>query len=132
VTRVVDGDTIVVSLDGREERVRYIGLDAPEVANVDAGTVAECGGDEARTANERLVAGAQIVLERDVSDHDRFGRLLRHVWLQDGEWRLIGRELVETGAAEARSYPPDTTRAAELDAAEQRARGRTAGIWGSC
>lgn len=132
VIRVVDGDTIVVRTGDREERVRYIGLDAPEVANVDAGTVAECGGDEARTANERLVAGEQIVLERDVSDRDRFGRLLRHVWLQDGGWRLIGRELVEAGAAEARSYPPDTTRDGELDAAERGARGRAAGIWGSC
>ena len=132
VTRVVDGDTIVVRLDGREERVRYIGLDAPEVANVGAGTVAECGGDEARTANERLVAGEQIVLERDVSDRDRFGRLLRHVWLEDGGWRLVGRELVEAGAAEARSYPPDTTRDGELDAAERSARGRAAGMWGSC
>lgn len=132
VTRVVDGDTIVVRLDGREERVRYIGLDAPEVANVDAGTVAECGGDEARTANERLVTGQQIVLERDVSDRDRFGRLLRHVWLEDGGWRLIGRELVAAGAVEARSYPPDTTRDGELDAAERGARGRAAGIWGSC
>jgi micrococcal nuclease len=132
VTRVVDGDTIVVRLDGREERVRYLGLDAPEVANVDAGTAAECGGDEARIANERLVAGELIVLERDVSDHDRFGRLLRHVWLEDGGWRLVGRELVEAGAAEARSYPPDTTRDGELDAAERGARERAAGMWGAC
>ena len=132
VTRVVDGDTVVVRIGDREERVRYIGLDAPEVANVGAVTAAECGGDEARTANERLVAGQQLVLERDVSDRDRFGRLLRHAWLEDGGWRLIGVELLESGAVEARSYPPDTTRDAELDAAEQRARDRDAGIWGAC
>lgn len=132
VIRVVDGDTISVRVGGREERVRYIGLDAPEVANVGAGTVAECGGDEARTANGRLVAGEQLVLERDVSDRDRFGRLLRHAWLEGGEWRLIGLELVESGAAEARSYPPDTRRDDELEAAERRARDRGAGIWGAC
>lgn len=132
VLRVVDGDTIVVRIGGREERVRYIGLDAPEVANAGAGTAAECGGDEARTANELLVAGEDLVLERDVSDRDRFGRLLRHAWLANGDWRLVGFELVEAGAVEARSYPPDTTRDAELDAAERRARDRGAGIWGAC
>ncbi len=123
---------IVVRIEGREERVRFIGLDAPEVANASAGTAAECGGDEARTVNERLVAGEELVLERDVSDRDRFGRLLRHAWLEDGAWRLVGLELVEAGAVEARSYPPDTTRDADLDAAERRARDRDAGIWGDC
>lgn len=132
VVRVVDGDTIVVRIGGREERVRYIGLDAPEIANRDAGTAAECGGDAARTANERLVAGEDVVLERDVSDRDRFGRLLRHAWLDGGAWRLIGLELVEAGAAEARSYPPDTTRDLDLAAAERRARERDAGIWDDC
>lgn len=130
--RVVDGDTIVVRIGGREERVRYIGLDAPEVANAGAGTDAECGGDEARAANELLVVGEQLVLERDVSDRDRFGRLLRHVWLEEGGWRLIGLELVKAGAVEARSYPPDTKRDAQLDAAEGNARDRDAGIWGAC
>lgn len=132
VLRVVDGDTIVVLIDGREERVRYIGLDAPEVASEGAGTEAECGGDEARAANGYLVAGEEVVLERDVSDRDRFGRLLRHVWLEADGWRLIGLELVEAGAVEARSYRPDTTRDPEVDAAEQRARDRGAGIWGAC
>lgn len=132
VIRVVDGDTIVVRIGGQEERVRYIGLDAPEVANAGAGSAAECGGDEASAANELLVAGEQLVLERDVSDRDRFGRLLRHAWLEEGGWRLIGLELVKAGAVEARSYPPDTRRDAELDAAERSARDRDAGIWGVC
>lgn len=132
VLRVVDGDTIVVRIVGRDERVRYIGLDAPEVANAGAGTPTECGGDAARTANERLAAGEQIVLERDVSDRDRFGRLLRHVWLEDDGWQLIGLELVEAGVVEARSYPPDTRRDREFGAAEDRARDRGAGIWGAC
>ena len=132
VLRVVDGDTIVVRVGDREERVRYIGLDAPEVADAGSGTPAECGGDEARTANERLVAGEWLILERDVSDRDRFGRLLRHAWLENGAWRLAGLELVEAGAVEARSYPPDIARDAELDAAERRARDAGLGIWGGC
>jgi micrococcal nuclease len=132
VIRVVDGDTIVVRIGGDEERVRYIGLDAPEVADAGAGTAAECGADEARAVNERLVVGEPVVLERDVSDRDRFGRLLRHAWLEAGGWRLIGLELVEAGAVEARSYPPDTGRDAQLDAAERSARDLGAGIWGAC
>ena len=129
VVRVVDGDTIVVRIAGREERVRYIGVDAPEVANARTGEAAECGGSEARDANAALLDGAVVELERAVSDRDRFGRLLRHVWVGDV---LASRQLVRQGAVEARSYPPDTDRDAELDAAEREARERSIGIWGSC
>lgn len=132
VVRVVDGDTIVVRIDGRQERVRYIGLDAPELADLVGGTPAECGADDAAEANERLVAGAPLVLERDASDRDRFGRLLRHAWIPGDEWRHVGVELVRGGAVEARSYPPDTGRDAELAAAERGAREARAGIWGAC
>ena len=133
VVHVTDGDTIVVIVDGARERVRYVGIDAPEVANAAAGTGAECGGDAARQENADLVAGQQVLLERDVSDRDRFGRLLRHVWVADDErWLLVGERLVETGAVEARSYPPDTTRDRRLDAAERRARDAGVGVWGSC
>ena len=133
VVHVTDGDTIVVTLQGTRERVRYVGLDAPEVANAEEGTPAECGGDDARDANADLVSGREVVLERDSSDRDRFGRLLRHVWISDGtSWLLVGERLVEAGAVEARSYPPDTTRDARLDAAERHAREAGLGIWGSC
>jgi micrococcal nuclease len=133
VERVTDGDTIVVIVDGRRERVRYIGLDAPEVANAEEGTPAECGGDEARSANARLVVGNEVVLERDDSERDRFGRLLRHVWLEANDgWRLVGERLVEDGMVEARSYPPDTAHDGQLDRAERRARDAGLGIWGSC
>lgn len=132
VVRVVDGDTILVEVDGARERVRYIGLDAPEVANAENGTPAECGSDAARVANEALVMGSSVGLERDISDRDRFGRLLRHVWLLDGEDRLVGALLVADGAVEARSYPPDTGRDGQLDALERAARDAGAGIWGAC
>lgn len=129
VLRVVDGDTIVVRVAGREERVRYIGVDAPELANADTGQPAECGGPAAQDANAAIVDGATVELERDASDRDRFGRLLRHVWVGDA---LASRQLVLAGVVEARSYPPDTVRDGELDAAEREARQRGAGIWGSC
>lgn len=132
LVRVVDGDTIVVRIDEREERVRYIGIDAPELASPDRGLAAACGGEEAAAANARLLTDTTIVLERDVSDRDRFGRLLRHAWIEGDAWRLIGRELVAAGLVEARSYPPDTLRDDELDAAERAARARGDGIWGAC
>lgn len=133
VERVVDGDTIVVSLDSQRERVRYVGVDAPELANAEAGTAAECWAEEARDANERILDGVEVLLERDVSDRDRFGRLLRHVWVADGgRWRLVGEELAAAGAVEVRSYPPDTGRDVELQGAEREARRAGAGLWSGC
>jgi endonuclease YncB( thermonuclease family) len=100
---VSDGDTIRVVVDGQEVRVRYIGIDTPEV-----GEGAEPFGAEAAEANERLVAGRTVVLERDVSDTDRFGRLLRHVWLEtDAGWVLVSRELLRLGLAQVVTFPPD-------------------------
>jgi micrococcal nuclease len=133
VVRVADGDTITVEFDGREERVRYVGIDAPEVANQRAATPEECGGEAAQRANADLVSGRTVVLEADVSDRDRFGRLLRHAWVaDDGAWILVSERLVAIGAAEARSYPPDMGRDAQLVAAERAARDAGRGIWGDC
>jgi micrococcal nuclease len=133
VARVVDGDTVIVTRGGREERVRYIGVDAPELASSESGAPAECGAVAAAEANRALVEGMAVELERDVSDRDRFGRLLRHAWIvADGERALVAALLARTGAVEARSYPPDTRHDERLDAAESLARSEAAGIWGSC
>lgn len=131
VIRVSDGDTIVVRIGSRQARVRYIGIDTPEVAA--AGHTAEPWADAADRANRALVAGRDVVLERDVSEVDRYDRLLRYVWLPpasaaDG-WVLVNLELVEAGLAEAREYPPDTRYAGVLDAAEQEARKAGRGLW---
>ena len=133
VVLVADGDTVTIEIDGRRERLRYIGVDAPELANADAGLPAECGAEAARAANVALVADSTIALERDVSDRDRFGRLLRHPWIvADGEWLLVTEALVADGSVEARSFRPDTLHDGELDAAERGAIERGAGIWGDC
>jgi len=97
VTRVIDGDTIVIE---GGVRVRYIGVDAPELY-----PEAQACGIEARQANCRLVEGKTVRLERDVSDTDRYGRWLRYVYV-DGV--MVNAELVRQGLARARAYPPDT------------------------
>lgn len=133
VERVVDGDTVLVEIDGRVERVRYVGIDAPELAPVDAGRTADCFGPEARERHAELVAGRQLRMTRDHSDRDRFDRLLRHAWVEvDGEWVHVGELLVAAGAARARSYPPDTALDSRLAAAERRASDGGAGLWGAC
>ncbi len=116
--RVIDGDTIVVS---KRRRVRYIGVDTPEV-----GDEPQYYGPEATSFNQGLVVGTKVRLERDVSDVDRFGRLLRFVYA-DGI--LVNAELVREGYARARVYPPDTRYARCLAALEAEARDAGRGMW---
>jgi micrococcal nuclease len=79
VVRVVDGDTIVVSLAGREERVRYIGVDTPET--VKPGAPVECFGKKASARNKALLPpGTEVRLDRDAEERDRYGRLLAYVY----------------------------------------------------
>ena len=124
VTFVIDGDTVRVRmLDGREVPVRYIGIDAPERET-------EPLWEESTELNEDLVDGREVFLEKDVSDTDQFGRLLRHVWIPDDfGWQLINAEIVRLGMADAKTYPPDTLWDPEYAAAESEARASHAGIW---
>ncbi len=116
--RVVDGDTIVLS---GGDRVRYIGVDTPEV-----GADPEHYGGEAMEFNRRLVEGRRVTLQRDTSDRDRFGRLLRFVYA-DGI--LVNAELVREGFARARVYPPDTRYSECFASLEQEARESRIGLW---
>ena len=126
---VTDGDTIVVSLAGGTFDLRYIGIDTPET--VAPGSPVGCFGPQASAANTSLVAGETVLLERDVSETDRYGRLLRYVWVeQPSGWLMVNRELVRLGYAQAATYPPDV-RYADLFVADQRdAREAGRGLWG--
>ncbi len=125
VVRVVDGDTIVVRLDGASVTVRYIGMDTPET--VDPQRPVQCYGPEATKRNVALVAGKAVELEPDGQDRDRYGRLLRHVWV---EGRIVGLVLLEEGYADVERYPnryrDDFTRARDA------ALGQGWGLWGAC
>ncbi len=118
VIRVIDGDTIEVLLNRLTYRVRYIGVDTPE-------TYEPCY-DEATAANRTLVGGQTVTLVKDISETDRYGRLLRYVYVGDV---FVNAELAAGGYAQASTYPPDVAHAdlfAAL-AAEARAAGR--GCW---
>jgi micrococcal nuclease len=129
VLRVTDGDTITVDIAGLDFEVRYIGIDAPEKSG--PFTQPEWLGPEAAQANELLVGGQTVFLERDVTEVDRFDRLLRYVWLRTGDgWLLVNRELVRQGLADAQAYRPDTRWQDELDEAEREARADQLGLWG--
>ena len=79
MVNVVDGDTIDVTVDGVERRVRYIGIDTPETVHPTRGV--ELYGKDASACNAQLVEGKTVQLEKDVSETDRYGRLMRYVWL---------------------------------------------------
>ena len=125
VINIVDGDTIDVLFDGQKLRVRYIGIDTPET--VDPRRPVECFGREASERNRQLVEGKTVGLERDASEADRFGRLLRYVWV-DGE--MVNATLVEQGYAKAITFPPDVRYAELFAALETQARADGRGLWG--
>jgi micrococcal nuclease len=96
VVRVIDGDTIEVSIGGKIYKVRYIGIDTPETG--------EWMAPEATAMNKKLVGGEVVGLEKDVSETDRYGRLLRYVWVGD---LMVNAELLWLGCAQVSTYPPD-------------------------
>jgi micrococcal nuclease len=130
VVRVIDGDTIRVAIDGQEYSVRYIGIDTPET--VDPRQPVQWMGPEASAANKELVEGQTVVLEKDVSEVDRYGRLLRYVWLDRSTgWLLVNQELVRLGYAHSSSYPPDVRYQDLFRMVEGVAREAGIGLWGA-
>jgi len=118
VTRVIDGDTITIE---GGYRVRYIGIDTPEVY-----PELEAFGMEAWQANRRLVEGKEVRLERDASETDKYGRLLRYVYVDD---IFVNAELVRQGLARAKAYPPDIKHQDYLEQMETKAKEAGRGIW---
>lgn len=118
VTHVIDGDTIDVLIDGDEYRVRYIGINTPERD--------ESCYQDATNANAAFVRGQTVTLVRDVSETDRYGRLLRYVYVGS---TFVNAELVRQGYAENVEYPPDTANAAWFGRLAREARAANLGCW---
>lgn len=137
VDRVVDGDTIRVTVRGgsgaipatASAPVRLLNVDAPEARHPSRGV--ECGGPEATARVEQLLpAGATVWLATDRSDTDRYDRYLRAVWTGDGIF--VNAVLVEEGLAAAVLFPPDDRWHPELVELEQAARAAAVGNWSRC
>lgn len=127
VERVVDGDTIEVSIEGGEEDVRYIGVDTPET--VKPGEPVQCFGPQASEANHDLVEGRTVRLSFDRELRDDYGRLLAYVRVGD---TFVNERLLEGGYARTLAIPPNTAYASRFDAVERRASAAGEGLWGSC
>lgn len=126
VVSVVDGDTIKVEFGGAQYTIRLIGINTPET--VHPSKPVEWMGPEASEANKRLVEGQVVYLEKDVSETDRYGRLLRYVYLVDG--LFVNAELVRLGYAQVSTYPPDVRYTDLFLEMQQEARESERGLWG--
>ena len=145
VTEVIDGDTIKLETG---ETVRYLEVNSPEIWKMENDSwvkTQECFSEEAKKANEELVLGKTVKLEKDVSDKDKYGRLLRYIWLcnspsperrGEGEvfpaCQFINLDLVKTGFASSMIIKPDTKFAKEIIGAEKEAKDNNLGLWKNC
>ena len=124
VVKVIDGDTIKLE---NGEVVRYIGIDTPET--VHPSEPVQCFGKEASDKNEELVEGKLVKLEKDITDKDKYGRLLRYVWVGD---LFVNDYLTRQGYAYAYTYPPDVKYSEQFVQAQQEARENNRGLWAGC
>lgn len=130
VLGVSDGDTLRVRVDGRSERVRLLGIDAPE--SVHPSKSRQCFGKEASSRMQSLAQSKQVrlVADRSQGDRDRYGRLLRYVELEDGT--DVGLALVSGGFARERTYDGGYARQARYRSAQASAKSTEVGLWAAC
>ncbi len=145
VTRVIDGDTIEVIINSVKQKVRYIGINAPET--VAPRKPVACFGREASDKNKELVLGKTVRLEKDISETDKYGRLLRYAYVVSPE-RLVSEVepgveglngsdsvnnlLVKSGYAYSSTYPPDVKYQKIFQESLKYAKEQKLGLWGKC
>lgn len=129
VAKVVDGDTIEL---GNGKVVRFIGIDTPET--VDPRRPVGCFGKEASNETKKLLSGKEVILQKDVSETDKYKRLLRYVFLtlENGQTLFVNDYLVREGFAKVLTYPPDVKFNEQLRIAERLAKEGEKGLWGRC
>ncbi len=130
VVRVVDGDTMIIDIEGVDTKVRMIGFDTPET--VDPRSPVECFGKEASNHLKSLSpAGTRVRLERDTEQFDRYRRTLGYVY-RASDGMFLNLQMVRDGYANTLSIEPNTTYAAEFLKAEREARNNGLGLWSKC
>ncbi len=129
VTKVIDGDTFEIE-DGK--RVRILGVDTPETK--DPRKPVQCFGKEASNKNKELLEGKRVILEKDITDKDKYNRLLRFVYLplEDGSLLFVNDYLIREGYAMVLTIPPDVKFAEQFLKAQKQARMEKRGLWQKC
>ena len=130
VKHVVDGDTIDISIGGKTERVRLIGINTPETKHPTKGV--ECFGPEASAYTEQLLPkGTALRVERDVEARDKYGRLLLYVYIASNNV-FVNLDLVMNGYARPMVFEPNTAHKADFAQAATQAELRNVGLWQAC
>jgi micrococcal nuclease len=130
VTRVVDGDTIKVSVDGRKDTVRYIGMDTPE--SVKPNTPVQCYAEIASHENARLLPpGQRVKLVVGDEPRDRYGRLLAYVY-RSPDGLFVNAQLLRGGFAHTLTIAPNDRLAPRFAQLEEQARNSGRGLWRAC
>lgn len=129
VSKVVDGDTI--QIEGGQT-IRLIGIDTPET--VDSRRPVGCFGKEASNQAKSLLSGKVVILQKDLSETDKYKRLLRYVFLplDDGSILFVNDYLIREGFAKVLTYPPDLKYNEQFRLAEREAREQKRGLWKKC
>ena len=130
VRSVIDGDTIDISISGRTERVRLIGINTPETKHPTKGI--ECFGPEASAYLEQLLPkGTRLRVERDIEARDIYGRLLLYIYVADTDL-FVNLELVARGFAQPMVFEPNTAHKLEFAQAATQAERSNIGMWQAC
>ena len=130
VVEVIDGDTVALDIGGRTERVRLLGIDAPE--SVHPSVPVQCFGPEASAELAALLpTNTPVRVERDHELRDRFDRLLLYVYRLADDL-FVNHWLVANGLADTTFYEPNITHVVSLTEARSTARSGGVGLWSSC
>jgi micrococcal nuclease len=132
VSRIVDGDTIEVIIDSNKYKVRFIGIDCPEYTSK-----IEYYGKESTEYTTSILNNTYVFLEKDVSETDKYGRLLRYVWLEvpksnsndEIKTKMFNAILVINGYASDVTYPPDIKYSLKFNSFAADARNSNMGLW---
>lgn len=134
LVRVVDGDTIVVILEGKEEKVRFIGVNTPESVGKYEDNPQPFGKEASEFTKSLLKEGQPIFMMKDVGDRDKYQRLLRYIYLQEPnenemEKSMINAILLKEGYASTMTIPPNVKYSDVFLKLEQTAKENSVGLW---